>query len=395
MAETPGLDVLIYAHDGRGLGHASRSISIGMALRRLYPDLRVLFVSGCRVSQQLIGNAPLDWLKLPSYETQVVNGKSKGIMGKSMFSDSQLGELRGEELAHLVKLYKPRLVLADHTPQGKHRELVPALSRTRDQETLWVLGVRGVVGAVSQGGSELARQLFLKHYSALFWYGDSSVLGGAHCRQLEDQYGREVLECGYVLRLREFCYWKKEAAGGDEQFAGTISIPWLGENTASFLQVLGAALERIPASFGNWRLFVDSGTAAKDLANGDTLFTHIPHCKVEPPSSNYVDALMKSKVALIYGGYNRLMDVVYAKIPALVVLRDMQDAEQQIHLEHLKNGYERAITTVAEDNVSSEQLEHILLTKLQQEPPASYALISDGAKVAATKIHELLRCAKR
>ena len=50
------LDVLIYAHDGRGLGHASRSIGVGMALRRLYPELKVLFVSGCSLSQELIGS---------------------------------------------------------------------------------------------------------------------------------------------------------------------------------------------------------------------------------------------------------------------------------------------------------------------------------------------------
>ena len=61
------LDVLIYAHDGRGLGHAGRSIGIGMALRRLAPQLKVLFVSGCSLAQELIGRAPLDWLKLPSY----------------------------------------------------------------------------------------------------------------------------------------------------------------------------------------------------------------------------------------------------------------------------------------------------------------------------------------
>ena len=156
------LDILIYAHDGRGLGHASRSIGIGMALRRLFPNLRVLFVSGCRQSQEMIGSAPLDWLKLPSYETIVENGKSRGIIGKSMFTDSQIGEFRTKELEHLVALYRPRLVLVDHTPQGKHRELVPALSISRDIGTLWVLGVRGVLGAVDQARSELAVDLFRK-----------------------------------------------------------------------------------------------------------------------------------------------------------------------------------------------------------------------------------------
>ncbi|MFC1516801.1 hypothetical protein ACFL7E_08620, partial [Thermodesulfobacteriota bacterium] len=75
------LDILLYAHDGRGLGHASRSIAIGMALKRLYPDFRVLQVTGCNLSQSLIDRAPLDWIKLPSYATRVHAGVSGGTDG--------------------------------------------------------------------------------------------------------------------------------------------------------------------------------------------------------------------------------------------------------------------------------------------------------------------------
>ncbi|MFW2368793.1 MAG: hypothetical protein ACN4GW_20440, partial [Desulforhopalus sp.] len=119
MTQTDRLDVLIYGHDGRGLGHVSRSIAIGMAMRRLYPERKVLFVSGSSFSQELIGAAPLDWLKLPSYATRVVGGRVRGVTGPSMFEDHRLGELRGQELAHLIELYRPKLVLVDHTPQGK------------------------------------------------------------------------------------------------------------------------------------------------------------------------------------------------------------------------------------------------------------------------------------
>ena len=59
---------------------------------------------------------------------------------------------------------------------------------------------------------------------------------------------------------------------------------------------------------------------------------------MEPPGSKYVSALLHSKTAVIYGGYNSLMDVVHARIPALVVLRKMQDEEQQIHLRKLQEG---------------------------------------------------------
>lgn len=393
MVGMPRLDVLIYAHDGRGLGHAGRSIGIGMALRRLYPDLKVLFVSGCRLSQELIGRAPLDWLKLPSYETTVVQGKSIGIPGKSLFTDEQLGRLRSEELAHLVSLYRPRLVLVDHTPQGKHRELVPALTALAGKNgdnTLWVLGVRGVIGAVQQARSELAGDLFREHYHAVLWYGDSSVLGTTHCQQLQQQFTSVPVECGYVLRLAEFAVWNQALSAREEPLAGTISIPWLGENTMAFLIILARVLKNIPYTFGRWLLFIDTETSAEVGLAIEELFAELHNCQLEPPGAGYVAALLRSKSAIIYGGYNSLMDVLYAKVPAVVVLREMQDGEQQLHLRKLQAVAGDALAVVSENQVSSEELARLLLAHLQKKKSSSLALNTNGAACAAEYIYSLL-----
>lgn len=385
------LDVLIYAHDGRGLGHAGRSIGIGMALRRLAPELKVLFVSGCSLAQELIGSAPLDWLKLPSYATRVEQGKSVGIAGKSLFSDKELGEFRAKELAHLVALYRPRVVLVDHSPQGKHKELVPALSMSRGDDTLWVLGVRGVVGTVPQASSELAATLFKEHYHGLLWYGDSRVLGGSHCAQLQRQYNLAAVECGYVVRLAECAFDGDAAPREDQPLAGTISVPWVGENTRNFLQVLAVVLKKIPPSFGRWLLFIDTTSslaAGQEIAK---LFGSFSNCWIEPPGNKYVAALRNSKTAVIYGGYNSLMDVLHVRIPALVVLREMEDAEQQIHLEKLQKIAGESLASVAETQVTAQQLETLLLTHLQMKELPAFAFNTNGAAGAAGYIVSLLR----
>jgi predicted glycosyltransferase len=390
MVQPVRLDVLIYAHDGRGLGHASRSIGVGMALRRLFPDLKVLFVSGCNLSQELIGRAPLDWLKLPSYETRVVHGKSTGIAGKSMFSDDELGQLRAKELAHLVSLYRPKLVLVDHTPQGKHKELVPALSAEGGGDTRWILGVRGVVGAVKQAHLELAGTLFRNHYHALLWYGDSSVLGTSHCEQLQQQYDTLPVECGYVLRLAEFAFWNGQLFEPDELVAGTISIPWLGEKSIGFLKILAGVLKKIPLSFGRWWIFVDTESSGGAGGKIRRLFEDIPGCRIEPPGVKYASVLLHSKTAIIYGGYNSLMDVIHAGIPAVVVLREMQDEEQQIHLQKLQQVAGEALSTVSESQVSAGELEGLLLAHLQKNKLSSVPLKTNGAERAARYIHSLL-----
>lgn len=390
MALADRLDVLIYGHDGRGLGHASRSIAVGMAMRRLYPERKVLFVSGCSFSQELIGPAPLDWLKLPSYATRVVDGGVRGIVGPSMFEDHRLGELRAEELHHLVSLYRPRLILVDHTPQGKHRELVPALKASSGSDTRWVLGVRGVVGKVRQSGSELARQLFTSSFHGLLWYGDSGVLGDSHSEALRRQYGCSPLECGYVQRLAELEHWISHDQPLRPQPVGTVSVPWLGEKTIPFLKELAGALRLLSTEPGPWHLFIGTDGSSKTAEQVARLFADLHHCRLERPGAGYIRSLLNSRVAVTYGGYNSLMDVVHAGVPALVVLREMQDDEQQLHLQYLQQAAGGIITTLSESRVSSFELEQLVRQKLGQGSRHHHQINTDGAPNAANYLEGLL-----
>jgi predicted glycosyltransferase len=387
------LDVLIYAHDGRGLGHASRSIAIGLALRRLHPKLKVLFVSGSNFSKELIGDANLDWLKLPSYRTQVVNGTSTGVSGDSLFSDKELGIVRAKSLLHFVTMYRPRVVLADHTPQGKHRELVEAVLESgrmdKKERPVWILGVRGVVGEVSQAKSQVAEELFRNHYSHLFWYGDSRVLGRGHLDQLEQQYGATPVECGYVLRLAEYVKANSIKVAEQSRFCGTISIPWQGEKTEAFLPHLAAAIHGLGAGVGQWKLFLGGADSGGD-ADVTALFAGLTNCSPEPPSAKYVSSLLQSNSAVIYGGYNSLMDVVYAGIPAVVILREMQDAEQQVHLRCLKNVLGERLKVVSESDLSPTLLKELLLSNLQAVVKKKEEIALDGAQKSADFIHSLL-----
>ena len=389
MSQLNRLDILLYAHDGRGLGHASRTIAIGMALRRLYPQLRVLFVSGCRMSQELIDVAPLDWLKLPAYETEVVHGRSQGRDGLSGFTDQQLAELRTRSLAEIVALYRPRLALCDHSPQGKHRELQAALVEGGKIGTIWVLGIRAVGGGVEQVLSELARRLFAEYYQALLWYGDSDILGGQQLQQLAGIYGKKPVSCGYVSRLTELSHWCQPEPQG-AKLAGTLAIPWLGEHSLSLLSALAKALAGIDRAAGDWQLFIDPAGDAARWQQIKALFADLPQCHVEPPSGRrYGQALLNSRIAMVYGGYNSLMDVLAAQLPALIVLRPMRDNEQEIHLEHLLTAVGSRFRLIREEEANVTVLQQALQAALQ-ESVAPVAINLDGAARAARFLAGLL-----
>ncbi|NNG00295.1 MAG: hypothetical protein HKM93_12995 [Desulfobacteraceae bacterium] len=387
------LDLLIYAHDGRGLGHASRSTAIGMAMRRLFPEKRVLFVSGTKHAGTLIDDAPLDWIKLPAYATKVVDGRSTGIDGLSNFSDRQLGNFRTDSLAHLMALYRPRCVLVDHSPQGKHKELLSALKTSGKTGTRWVLGVRGIVGGVSQVGSDLARDMFRKHYSALLWYGDSNVLGRQQIQHLFTCYGMQPDETGYVSRLSELAHWRSKGRLAMEPIAATISIPWTGEYTEQLLSGLARTISTIGPHHGQWHIFIGAGPDEACYNTVRRFFSHLPFAHVLPASNAYIDALTASKIAVIYGGYNSLMDILWAGKPALVVLRDMQDREQQLHVKRLRHLKGINLEVIDERSAAEPvNTSHLLTGLLESEKTGDQSLLIDlnGAANAAKRLNEVI-----
>ena len=383
--EQPRLDILIYGHDGRGLGHVSRSAAIGMALRRLYPHLKVCLLSGCRQTQELIGDVPLDWIKLPAYDTVVIDGRSTGTDGPCGFEDKELGHLRAEQIKQLIALYRPRLILADHTPQGKHRELVPALTDETVERPQWVLGMRGVVGSVAQAGSELAAELYQRYYSGLLWYGDSSVLGDQHLELLGHRFTSDSVECGYVSRLIELVSLAHPS--GLSHYGCTVSVPWFGEHTEGFFERLIEALGLMGPDHGRFRIFL----GGEDISSYKQKLEGLDFCTLERFGPQYVEALCRSRSAVVFGGYNSLVDVLSMGVPALAVTRDMQDREQQDHLAALTRAVGNRLTAVLENECSVEQLYTMLadLMKAGQDPfeiPVNLGGAEKAARVLAAML---------
>lgn len=386
----PRLDILIYAHDGRGLGHISRSAAIALACRRLYPGLRILLVSGSRAVSGLTDGAPIDWIKLPAYDTVVTDNVSRGCRGPSGFEDPELGSLRRDMLAQVVTLYRPRCVLADHMPQGKHRELAAALDVSA-ADTRWVLGIRGVVGDVPGLSSETALSCFRNHYSALLWYGDSAVIGTEAVEEMARWFDIRPTEAGYVSRLRELIRMKPGLASGDRDLGGVASIPWMGEHTPELITALSKALAVVGDRHGPWHVYLDTGNGTAGAASPLRLLDELPFCRVKPVGPRYAKSLLRAKSALIYGGYNSLTDVLQAATPAVVLTRGMRDNEQESHLRKLIAHGQTALVGLPETAADSQTLAEALESRLDLGGRPAPPLNLDGAETAARHLVRLLK----
>ena len=344
----------------------------------------MLFLSGSVDSKMLIGPATLDWIKLPSYQTVLKGGVSEGQDGSAGFYKSVLGRLRSEMIAAMVEILRPRCILVDHDPVGKRAELKPALKATADRDTRWILGLRGIIGKDKEIWSQQAADMVSQHYDRILWYGDETILGDASIKQIHQHFKLDPLAVGYVSRLQELRALLKHSP---HQLAGTISIPWMGEHSRVLCDYLHSTLGAIGPSRGQWHFFAPEAV----IETIRTQFSDLAFCVVRPISEQYLTSLLQSIVAIVYGGYNSLIDVAAAKIPAVIILRGTQDNEQAAHLDRLYHASGDIWRLFPETELGGRPLGRTITELIEKKSPAPKALNINGAQAAAKFLYSCLQ----
>jgi predicted glycosyltransferase len=335
----------------------------------------------------LVGSCPLEWIKLPSYETRIVQGTSRGRRGNTNIKNCYLGPARANIIESIILNFKPRCILADHEPLGKREELLSSLRLTKGTDTIWILGIRAVVGEVATIWSEQSKNTFKDYYHSLLWYGDRNVLGGTIPDAIGQYFGTEPIITGYVSRFLELKHWE---AYSSERCGGTIAVPWLSELSLTFLQNLHRALVEVGDRHGRWRIFTDLNKLETESHKIKLQFDDLSACTIENISDQYLATLANSKVAMIYGGYNSLTDIMAAGVPSVVVVRDMNDKEQEEHVGKIGKARPNLVYPLRESEVTWKALVEALERQLSVEIKEDQEISLKGSEVAAHKIVQLL-----
>jgi predicted glycosyltransferase len=276
-------------------------------------------------------------------------------------------------------------------PQGKHRELMPALEACGPKgNTHWILGMRGVVGDVAGVWSDEAVSAFRRFYRDILWYGDRTVLGEGIPNEISRHFGRKPAATGYVSRLAEWRHIMSGVSMASASLAATVSIPWIGEHTLPFLEALAGAIERIGPSLGKWHIYLARPKDRLLIQGAEEGFRRLAHCRLFEPGAGYFGSLIQSRMAVIYGGYNSLTDLLHTGLSGLVVLRNMADLEQQKHLERLTRLFPERLPAINEEDCSAVNLEMVLLRQLQSVRHDYGGIQLDGAETAARCIHRAI-----
>lgn len=342
---SPGPDirparVLMYCHDGFGLGHLRRTTTLAQNLRDAYPNSGILLAVGS-ASLPFWKDLPgLDYIKLPSIRkvgTDCWSARSLPI------SADMAHRIRASVLREVMLRYQPDLFVADYLPLGPAGELVPALKAARAIGTRSVLGLRDILDS-----PETVSRLWDQHgtadaieewYDRVLVYGDPAVFDSVKLYSFPEKIAGMSRYCGYVVN--DSPHEAPEKVRGRLNLATSRLVLVTGgggQDAAPVIRAYLCGLREYTQESGQAAPAFDSLIVLGPLMDRNTR-NEIRHQAEGLPVSirtevgdirRYVAA---SDLVVTMGGYNSLMEVALARRPAVVVPRHGPSQEQKMRAE--------------------------------------------------------------
>jgi predicted glycosyltransferase len=332
VVDRAGQRVLIYSHDTYGLGHLRRSLLIAEGLASS-PDFgSTLIATGSPRTQAFSLPPGTDTVKLPAAVKTPLGGYQSRTLQLSI---DDMVQLRAEILRTVARSYLPDLILVDHAPAGMMGELHPLF----DEFHLWrprphlVLGLRDVIDEANRVRAEWDRlgawPLLEEAYDRVLVYGDPAVPSTAEELGLPNRLPGRVIPVGYLGRSIE-----RSADSSDPYFLVTAGG---GGDGHAVLRAYVSYLEGLPGP-APFRSVLVTGPLLSPGRQREVA-TRARHSgqavDVIPFTESFEDLLGGAAGVVSMAGYNTVMEILSAGVPALLVPRETPRLEQRIRAERL------------------------------------------------------------
>lgn len=380
--------ILLYARAAYGFGQLRRLFTLGAGLRRRWPSMVQLLVTGSPCPQHLSFPDGLDYVKLPSVE-QI--GPNAFASPWPAFPLDALQVLRGELVRTVVHHFEPDVLLVDSFPQDPEilltlRELKRTGARTR-----LVLGLRDVIGdAATVRGVWAGTGV----YEALDSVFDRILVFGE--RDFYDVAREYAFSPEATIKTRHTGYLRREV---DTRSPAQVRAQ-MGLSTGRLVLVTAGAGR---GGFPLLRTMLDALRDAKD-SEFDCLLVSGPMmaaaerrelARCAPPGSRarlveFLDDMAShvaaADVVVSTAGNSTVSEILSFGRPALLVPRTRPTKEQLIRAEILSGrGLVRMLHPV---DLTPARLLHEI-TRLLHDPPRSQGLALDGVPAAVAELEAI------
>jgi predicted glycosyltransferase len=383
--------IALYWHNGRSLGHTVRCATLGQALLDRLPGSIVVGITGASKGLELLP-AGMDLVKIPSYLTFDETG---GVRTTPIISLTQEEFLRIREnlIATFVKDFQPAAMIVDFHPEGKNGELIPAIISS--PETKKVLGLRGILGSPAETNREFFNSRLIAfiqdYFSVIHVYIDERVF------RLEDYYSVPATlsamfkYTGYVTRPTIASKVEARAILRLDSHARIIVVSFGGgQGTEPIWQSILRSLAKIRDRFDFACLSAGPYLEADAYERLRIQVSQHPNwtwTRLLDPLPVWIKA---SDLFIGSGGYNSLAEIVATGANALIIPRQLNEREQELHATRLAN---LNILRIAKlKTVFSEDLTPLFEMCLAEPYPYQHniKIATDGAKRSAGLIESII-----
>lgn len=329
--------ILMYSHDGFGLGHLKRNFNIAKKLVQDFPNCHALLLMGHTSIPFHPIPYGIDFLKLPS----IVKVNNEQWTPRALPMDPErFKEFRSTLIRNTAEYFAPDLLIVDYVPKGVWGELMPTLEYLKkcSKKTKIVLGLRDIIDdpekTRQRWTSGHAFEVIKEYYDQVLIYGSQEIYDTAK------QYGfdRELLDktvyCGYLCSGDDYKPRKRirDELRLKHQYLVVVTAGGGGDAFQMMKQSMDA-LEVLQKKVSVEGLFI-TGPLMKpeDIQYLETRAEEL-QAKVITSADGILSYMNAADLLVTMGSYNTMMEAVRLGRPTIVIPREGPSVEQSMRAE--------------------------------------------------------------
>ncbi len=333
--------LMVYSHDGFGLGNIRRMLAICTHLLDSIPELSILVVSGSPMLHSFRLPKRLDYIKLPC----INRGTSGEIFAKYLGTEiDETVKLRSELILSAIANFKPDVFLVDKKPYGINNELKAAVEylKAKLPETPLILLLRDILDhpdiTIPEWQKHGYYEAIQKFYDRVLVVGTPEIFDIRQEYQFPPMLAQKVQFCGYIrkqLGHKNPNFIRTELRLNPEEELILVT-PGGGEDGYSLIDTYLSSLALLPASHKLRSLIIcgpemppEQQAALKQKASA------YPHVQMGEFTDDLMSYIAAADAVVAMGGYNTTCEILSVGKPAVVVPRIKPSQEQCIRAEHL------------------------------------------------------------
>ena len=376
--------VLFYVQHVLGIGHLRRALYLvdGMAQEGLI----VTLVTGGEPMPELVSAKARDVVQLPPLRATDASFRNLVGLGGQPADETLWSERREMLLATLAEA-RPDAVLIEGYPFARRafrRELEPliAAARARRPRPVVLCSLRDIV--VPPREEKRAQEIVDRvrtDFDAVLVHGDPRLIRLEESFPLASEIADRLVYTGYVAASEPAIRDAGNAGAGE-----VLVSAGGGAVGGALMRAALAARRRGCLAVADWRILTGPNLPAAEFAE---LTADVSEgVVVERYRSDFAEMLRCCRVSISQAGYNTVLDIIGARIPAVLVpFAEERETEQTLRAERLAAcGVIEMLPAAA---LSPERLADAI-ERAARRPPSVVELDTAGAHCTAVRIARMI-----